>query len=143
MRSRRPKSITSPTIRNGSTSFHARTTAWRLRCGARITLRATLSRCSFALIVFGCAVWSQFHRRSSVTAQRTHSTGPVPSSAPQREHASRVIAQSTQVHGYTPTSAEITSSASSLSASCEDVRSSSQSASQNWSSSSAQNPQSG
>ncbi|ANZ36671.1 hypothetical protein BBK82_11935 [Lentzea guizhouensis] len=143
MRSRRPNSITSPAMRNGSTSFQACTTAGRLRCGARMTDRATRSRCSFALIVFGWAAWSQFQRRSSVTAQRTHSTGPVPSSAPQREHASSVIAQSTQVHGYTPTSAEVTSSASSRSASCEDVRSASQSASQNWSSSSAQNPQSG
>ncbi|MGW6937064.1 hypothetical protein ACWGE0_43940 [Lentzea sp. NPDC054927] len=67
----------------------------------------------------------------------------MPSSAPQREQASSVIAQSTHVHGYCPTSAEVTSSASSRSASCDDLRSSSQSASQNWSSSSAQKPQSG
>ncbi|MFS8099946.1 hypothetical protein LFM09_22730 [Lentzea alba] len=105
--------------------------------------RATRNRCSFALIVYGCAEWSQFHRRSSVTAHRTHSTGPVPSSAPHREHASSVIAQSTHVHGYSPTSADVTNSASSRSASCDDIRSASQSASQNWSSSSAQKPQSG
>jgi hypothetical protein len=53
------------------------------------------------------------------------------------------MAQSTHVHGYCPTSAEITSSASSRSASWDDVLSASQSASQNWSSSSAQKPQSG
>ncbi|MET9632757.1 hypothetical protein ABZX92_35415 [Lentzea sp. NPDC006480] len=78
-----------------------------------------------------------------MTAHRTHSTGPVPSSAPQREHASNVMAQSTHVHGYWPTSEETTNSASSLSASWDDVRNASQSASQNWSSSSAQKPQSG
>ncbi|MGW4212683.1 hypothetical protein ACWEIJ_32190 [Lentzea sp. NPDC004789] len=130
-------------MRNGSTSCQACTTAGRRRWGARRAARATRKRCSFALIVYGCAEWSQFHRRSSVTAHRTHSTGPVPSSAPQREHASSVIAQSTQVHGYSPTSEETTSSASSRSASCDDVRRASQSASQNWSSSSAQKPQSG